>query len=155
MVESQSRFKDNQRAQPRFSRFTSNPHHQSTRHGEDEMVVESNNDLRSLHGSILRTRMLPGTSRAVRPFRDQRTIVSRLLPSGSALWGADQQAEGREDKRAETSLVVSSLDIGPARHVQDRRQAVHAWLSEGSVRWHGCYVRKKFHLRWQQGHTPS
>ena len=88
--------------------------------------------------------MLPGTSRAVRPFRDQRTIVSRLLPSGSALWGADQQAEGREDKRAETSLVVSSLDIGPARHVQDTRQAVHAWLSEGSVRWHGCYVRKNF-----------
>ena len=105
---------------------------------EDKKVVESGHDLRSLHGSIVRNWLLPGARRAVCSLRNQRTLICRVLSPGSALWGTPQRPSSKEDRGAESSLVIPALglvDGGASEPSQPREliPAIRCWNGASSL----------------------
>lgn len=133
----------NQNAQLTFRGLPVGTHRQADHRNEDERAVESSDDLRSIHGSILWNQMLPGAGRAVFSFRDQRTLLRGVLPSGTALRGTPECTPRPDRPAADPSLDKSSLGVKRVWRFQVKPEAFHAWLSSGMAAWHCSDVRKK------------
>ena len=106
---------------------------------EDEKVVGSGQDLRSLPGSIVRNWLLPGTRRAVCSLRNQRALTCRVLSPGSALWGTPQRPSSKEDTGAERPLVIPALGlVGGSKqsepsHPRELIPAIRCWNGASSL----------------------
>ena len=106
---------------------------------EDEKVVGSGQDLRSLPGSIVRNWLLPGTRRAVCSLRKQRALICRVLSPGSALWGTPQRPSSKEDTGAERPLVIPALGlVGGSKqsepsHPRELIPSIRCWNGASSL----------------------
>ena len=78
--------------------------------------------------------MLPGASRAVCPFRDQRTVLCGVLPSSAALWGTLQWPSWSDRSAEESLLDKAALGLG------------RPWCIKDTPRAEDFCVRKKLRL---------
>ena len=131
--------RQNKRTHLTFRGSTSGTHRQTMDPNEDEKVVGSGQDLRSLPGSIVRNWLLPGARQAACSLRKQRALICRVLFPGSALWGTPQRPSSKEDTGAEKPLVILALGLvdggeqSEPSHPRELIPAIRCWNGASSL----------------------